>query len=265
MRRVTPVRIDSFTRGDADASDARIHAGDGRGSCRVDRSGMPEGGEGLFSTVPMGKGSYVTQYPGRMRDGPLQDDDIYVVQLKNGTYLDAAGPFEAFDELYKKGIAHKVNDAFWPVSKIRPNCVFEDVGDRLYLKTTRGIALGEEFLVSYPTLAYFMRKPDRAPPAYREFILSQRDLMDAILRAMNRKRHLRLQSCDLMLCDIGDSHGPHSIYNVEASVACCGAIGCTCAATHEDDDYLYRTWRISSTKTRTEVKCVGCDTGGFEM
>jgi SET domain-containing protein len=114
----------------------------------VKRSTLPGAGKGLFTTVPITKGTRITEYKGkRMTWAEAQK----LPDERNG-YLFYFTRNHVIDAWHTtKGIAQFANDArgLTRVEGIRNNSEYITEGKRCYIQASRNIAAGEEILVAY--------------------------------------------------------------------------------------------------------------------
>lgn len=122
-------------------------------------STLPNAGYGLFTMTSIPQGYLFAEYTGiitgkeqlQQRYGSYTAPYAIAVMEKNGKdvkhYIDALHPD-------RSSIARYANDSR---DKKRNNAEFEQYGDRVYLKTTKPIAAGEEIFVFYGS--YWASKP----------------------------------------------------------------------------------------------------------
>ncbi|MFM7217444.1 MAG: SET domain-containing protein [Bacteroidota bacterium] len=114
---------------------------------RVRTSKIPGSGKGLFTTVDIPKGAFVTEYRGRLcKWSKVKDQDGYngyIFKLNNTWAIDALGTLTA------KG--RYANDArgLNRLAGCRNNSEYVTRGKRCFIATTRRIRKGEELFVDY--------------------------------------------------------------------------------------------------------------------
>lgn len=113
----------------------------------VKKSNIPGSGYGLFTTMDIPKGSTIIEYKGRVTT--WKDVDHKAGQNPFIFYVNRNFVIDAYN--YKKSKARYVNDArgIRKVKGLTNNCVYERVGDRIFIKATKKIPAGSELLVSY--------------------------------------------------------------------------------------------------------------------
>lgn len=94
-------------------------------------------GLGLFTTVPIKKGTFIIEYV-----GPLLTDEQ--VQKKGGKYLFALGKKWTIDGTNRKNIARYINH-----SCVQVNCEPIQYAQRIKIKAIRNIKAGEELHYNY--------------------------------------------------------------------------------------------------------------------
>lgn len=152
-------------------------------------------GKGVFASVFLPKGSFVSAYAGRRIS--KNDDGIhnrtreskimratsaYVYKLRDGSKIDGMQRHGGNRWWSAHGVAHLLNDAVHPdVSGHDNNCDFQEISvpvskkrtvdgrvrkrradgvvNRIYVVTTRNVKAGEELLVSYG-VSYWIKKLD---------------------------------------------------------------------------------------------------------
>ena len=111
-------------------------------------SGLPHAGRGLFTAISLYKDEVIAIFHGERlsakeaTDRAAQGMDRYFMELPDGTTLDAMGV---------KGFAKFANDAKGSAATaLRNNAVIAlDDSDRVCLRATRRIRVGEEVLCGY--------------------------------------------------------------------------------------------------------------------
>ncbi len=127
-------------------------------------SGLPDAGLGLFTAIALYKDEVIALYRGERLstkeagERAAQGLDRYFMELPNGTTLDAMGV---------EGFAKFANDAQGSASTaLRNNAVIAlDDGDRVCLRTTRRIRVGEEVLCGYGK-RYWERHGEESPARF---------------------------------------------------------------------------------------------------
>ena len=113
----------------------------------IKRSRIPKAGKGLFTTVDLPKGAWVTEYKGRLcywKDVKDQDGyNPYIFKLNNTWAIDGRRTLKAFGRY--------ANDArgLSRAPGCRNNSEFITRGRKCYISTTRRIRKGEEIFVDY--------------------------------------------------------------------------------------------------------------------
>ena len=113
----------------------------------VKKSGLPNAGKGLFTKKFIPKGSLIVEYKGRITTWKEADHhdgaNGYLFFLKRNLVIDAY-PF-------KKALARYANDAKGLNRKkgVSNNCVYENVGSKVFIKAVKDIPAGTEILVEY--------------------------------------------------------------------------------------------------------------------
>jgi uncharacterized protein len=114
----------------------------------IKTSTIPDAGKGLFTKIPIARGTRIVEYKGTVTTWDAVKDDptnSYVYFLKPNHVIDARH--------HPKSLARYVNDAMGLVrSKSRTNNArFVNDGLRVYIAATRDIQAGEEIFVEYGT------------------------------------------------------------------------------------------------------------------
>ncbi len=113
----------------------------------VKPSSLPGCGNGLFTTSFIPKGSYITEYQGKITSWKDADHDeghnLYIYFVNRNHVIDASKN--------KKDFAHFANDASGKtkVKGIRNNSEYEVKGKKVYIVSTRDILPNQEVLVGY--------------------------------------------------------------------------------------------------------------------
>ena len=109
-------------------------------------STIPDAGKGLFTKIPISKGTRIVEYKGTVTTWDVVKDDptnSYIYFLKPNHVIDARH--------HPRSFARYINDARGLVrSKSRTNnAQFVNDGLRVYIVATRDIQAGEELFVEY--------------------------------------------------------------------------------------------------------------------
>jgi len=113
---------------------------------KVKRSRIHNAGKGLFTTVPISKGTKVTEYLGKISTWNEADHDegknLYIFYVNRNHVIDAKG---------SKALAHFANDALGltRMDGVKNNCRYHTSGKRVFIEARRDIEAGEELLVGY--------------------------------------------------------------------------------------------------------------------
>lgn len=114
---------------------------------KVKRSGLPNAGKGLFTTVDIPRGMRIVEYKGVIKTWKeISDNPVfngYVFYINKNRVIDAKN--------YKAGLAQLANDAkgLSRVEGMRNNCKYEQDGNRVYIVAMKNIPAGAELLVGY--------------------------------------------------------------------------------------------------------------------
>jgi SET domain-containing protein len=109
-------------------------------------STIPNSGKGLFAKKPIAKGSYITEYLGKISTWKDADHDDgnnpYIYYINRKHVIDAKG---------SKALAHYANDAsgFKKIKGLTTNSEYVVEGTRVFIVAKRDIAKGEEIFVGY--------------------------------------------------------------------------------------------------------------------
>ncbi len=112
----------------------------------VKRSGIPAAGKGLFTKVPIPKGSKIVEYTGKISSWKDADHkegkNLYLFYVNKDHVIDADA---------SKALARYANDAsgISKIKGIRNNSEYITDKKRVYIKATRDIPAGAEILVAY--------------------------------------------------------------------------------------------------------------------
>lgn len=113
----------------------------------VKRSQLPNSGKGLFTKVPITKGTRIVEYKGKLRKWQdvkhLDGVNGYLMYITRNAVIDALPA--------KHTLGRYANDAKG-LSKgpgLRNNAEYVSEGNRCYIEATRAIKKGEEILVDY--------------------------------------------------------------------------------------------------------------------
>ncbi|MES1215198.1 MAG: SET domain-containing protein [Bacteroidota bacterium] len=115
----------------------------------IKRSTLPDAGSGLFTKVPIAKGTRILEYKGRISNWK----DLEEKEWSNG-YLFYVNRNHVINALpYKKSLARYANDAkgLKKIKGLRNNSVYNTVGKKVFIEACTDIAAGEEILVDYGT------------------------------------------------------------------------------------------------------------------
>jgi len=113
---------------------------------KVKRSRISGAGRGLFTTVPISKGSAITEYKGKISSWNDADHDeglnAYIFYVNRNHVIDAKG---------SKALAHFANDAsgITKMDGMKNNSQYTTRGKRVFIEAKRDIKAGEEILVAY--------------------------------------------------------------------------------------------------------------------
>jgi SET domain-containing protein len=112
----------------------------------VKTSTIPNTGKGLFAKKQISKGSYITEYLGKISTWKDADHDdgnnAYIYYINRKHVIDAKG---------SKAFAHYANDAsgFKKIKGLSNNSEYVVDGKRVFIVAKRDIAKGEEIFVGY--------------------------------------------------------------------------------------------------------------------
>ncbi|MBS1946365.1 MAG: SET domain-containing protein [Bacteroidetes bacterium] len=113
----------------------------------VKKSTIPGAGKGLFTKVPIPKGTRIVEYKGRLTTWKEVDDDDgrngYIYYIKRSLVIDAYS--------YKKALGRYANDA-QGLQKIKGLCNNSEYmidGSKVFIEAKKNIPAGSEILVSY--------------------------------------------------------------------------------------------------------------------
>ena len=142
----------------------------------IDQSQLEDAGLGLFTKVPIKKGTRIAEYRGRLQRWPeVKHEDgynEYLLRVDRSTVLNAK-PF-------KKCLARYANDArgLSRTKGLRNNAEYIIEGKRCFLEATRTISAGDEILVDYGEEFWILikkiRKEKAMAAALREKVVNQR-------------------------------------------------------------------------------------------
>lgn len=113
----------------------------------VKKSRIPQAGKGLYTRKFIPKDTLIVEYKGKITTWKEADHregtNAYLFYLKRNHVIDARP--------YKAALARYANDArgLNRRAKIRNNSVYDNIGDRVYIKAVKDIPAGEEILVEY--------------------------------------------------------------------------------------------------------------------
>ncbi|MEO6549549.1 MAG: SET domain-containing protein-lysine N-methyltransferase [Ferruginibacter sp.] len=113
----------------------------------VKESTLPNAGKGVFTKIPIAKGTRIIEYKGKITSWKDVDH-------QNGTnsYIYFVTKNHVIDGLpFKKEKARYVNDArgFTRVKGITNNCQYVEEGLKIYIEAIKNIAAGSELFVGY--------------------------------------------------------------------------------------------------------------------
>ncbi len=121
-----------------------------KGTCRTDFMAIPKLGEvkykvkrssaglGLFAEHPVKKGTWIIEYVGKIINGRKE-----VTDYPENKYLFETSAVRMIDGSDRSNIARYINHS------CKSNCEPEIIGGRVFIKATRRIEVGEEFLYDY--------------------------------------------------------------------------------------------------------------------
>lgn len=109
-------------------------------------SNIPGSGKGLFTRVPIKKGSIIIEYTGRiMKWDEVKDDptNLYIYYINDDYVIDAKN--------LPGAIARYVNDAggLTQVKGLENNSAFVNKNNRIFIEATKNIPAHSEILVEY--------------------------------------------------------------------------------------------------------------------
>src|ERR1700733_11028276 len=113
----------------------------------VKRSTLKGAGKGLFTRKPIGKGTKIVEYKGKITTWKEVNDrnglNGYIYYVNRNHVLDAWS--------WKKALARYANDAQGLIrtAGVRNNSTYETEGLRVYIVAARNIPAGSEILVGY--------------------------------------------------------------------------------------------------------------------
>lgn len=113
----------------------------------VMKSGLPRAGSGLFTDVPISKGTRIVEYKGkiqRWKDVKHEDGhNGYLMYITRDTVINAQPTI--------KSLGRYANDARGLIRKagLRNNAEYVSEGKRCFIEATRSIQRGEEIFVGY--------------------------------------------------------------------------------------------------------------------
>ncbi|MBC7829610.1 MAG: SET domain-containing protein-lysine N-methyltransferase [Chitinophagaceae bacterium] len=113
----------------------------------IKRSSIPDSGKGLFTTVFIPEGTRIVEYKGKISSWKEVDHDNgkngYIYYVTRNYVIDASS--------YPKALARYANDArgLQRVNGINNNCVYIQENKRVYIESTKNIAINSEILVEY--------------------------------------------------------------------------------------------------------------------
>ena len=112
----------------------------------VKESTIPGAGKGLFTKIFIPKGTRIVEYKGRLTTWKEVENDYkngYIYFISNNKVIDAKS--------YKKALGRYANDAkgLSRIKGINNNSVYEQHGDKIFIKAVKDIIPGSEILVDY--------------------------------------------------------------------------------------------------------------------
>lgn len=113
----------------------------------VQESTIPGAGQGLFTQTDIPKGTRIIEYTGRVSNWENADHqeglNAYIYYMSDENVIDASKR--------KKSLGRYANDArgMKKIKGIMNNCVYEEEGLKVFIKSTKAIPAGSEILVSY--------------------------------------------------------------------------------------------------------------------
>ena len=112
----------------------------------VKQSGIPNTGKGLFTDDAIAGGTIIVEYTGEVTTWVSVKDDwqnVYIYFINEDYVINAKNHPEAY--------ARYANDAegLMNVKGLGNNCEFANIDGRVYIKSIKDIAAGEEILVGY--------------------------------------------------------------------------------------------------------------------
>lgn len=113
----------------------------------VKRSGLPDAGQGLFAKAFIPKGMLIVEYKGKITTWKdVKHDDGsngYIYYVTRNHVIDARRT--------KSALARYANDArgIGRVKGLLNNAEYAEVGGKVYIKSTKDIAKGQEIFVAY--------------------------------------------------------------------------------------------------------------------
>jgi uncharacterized protein len=138
----------------------------------IKRSGIPNAGMGLFTTIPISRGECIVEYKGRRelwRNVKHQDGyNGYLLRLNQSVAINALP--------YKRALGRFANDAkgIFRKGTLTNNAEYLIEGGRCYIYATRNIKPGAEILVSYGREYWdLIRKIIRQSPTRNGRVLSK--------------------------------------------------------------------------------------------
>lgn len=112
----------------------------------VKRSTIPGAGKGLFTKVPIEKGTRIVEYKGRIttwKEVEWDSENKYLYTINPDHVIDAGRTLKA--------LARYANDAkgLSRVKGVTNNCIYVNDGLRAYIESVKDIDAGAEILVAY--------------------------------------------------------------------------------------------------------------------
>ena len=113
----------------------------------IQRSFLPSGGQGLFTSRPIRNGERIIEYKGRVTTWKEVNHrggrNGYIYYINRNHVLDAF--------TYKKALGRYANDArgLGRIKGIRNNAVYKNVGLKVYIDAIQDIPAGAEIFVGY--------------------------------------------------------------------------------------------------------------------
>jgi SET domain-containing protein len=113
----------------------------------ISTSTLKDAGMGLFTNIPIAKGTLIVEYKGKVTTWKKvlagRTFNGYVYYITRNHVIDARP--------YKKHLARYANDAdgLSKVKGVRNNCVYSVIKKQVYIQAVKNIPAGSEIFVSY--------------------------------------------------------------------------------------------------------------------